>query len=489
MRFSELLEAAEVVPLQRRDDAEVSGVASDSRRCTAGCCFVAVRGWNDDGHKYLSQALAAGAAAVVCQDPSAVPDGLPCAVVKDTREAVGRLAQAALGWPSRRLVNIGITGTKGKSTVAYLIRAVLAAAGYDPGLLGTISYETGHRVIPAGNTTPGPVELAGLCGEMVRAGKTHLVMEVSSHALDQQRTSGVEFRVGVFTNLTGDHLDYHNTMEQYGRAKRVLFERLPADGAAIVNRDDPAGPRMVEGTPARVFWYGLSSAADVRGRIEETDATGTRFELMVGRQTVPVSTPLIGRHNVYNCLAAAAACSALDIDLSAVVAGLQAVTKVPGRMERVEAPAPYQVFVDYAHTDDALEKVLGAVRPLARGKVIVVFGCGGDRDRTKRPRMARVAARLADKVVVTSDNPRSERPEAIIEEILAGLDEAGRRQALVEPDRRRAIESAIASAAAGDIVVVAGKGHENYQIIGDSRIHFDDAEVAAECVRLREGMA
>jgi UDP-N-acetylmuramoyl-L-alanyl-D-glutamate--2,6-diaminopimelate ligase len=487
MRFSKLLEVAEVVPLQRKGDAEVAAVVSDSRRCGTGACFVAVRGWNEDGHKYLPQALTAGSAAVVCEDPSAVPEGVACAVVADAREALGRLAQAIQDWPSRKLVNIGVTGTKGKSTVTYLIRAVLSRAGHNPGLLGTISYETGSRVLPAGNTTPGPAELAELSAEMVRAGKTHLVMEVSSHALDQRRTAGVGFTVGVFTNLTGDHLDYHKTMEQYGRAKRLLFEQLPPQGAAVINRDDPAGPQMAEGTRAKVIWYGLSTAADVWARIERIDACGTRFALVQGRREHPVFTPLIGRHNVLNCLAAAGACAGLGIDLPVIAAGLETVARVPGRTERVDIAAPYQVFVDYAHTDDAMEKALSAVRPLTRKDLIVVFGCGGDRDRTKRPRMGRVAARLADKVVVTSDNPRSEKPEAIIEEIVAGLDENGRRKTTVEPDRRSAIESAIASASEGDVVVIAGKGHETYQIIGDRRVHFDDAEVAAECMRRREG--
>jgi UDP-N-acetylmuramoyl-L-alanyl-D-glutamate--2,6-diaminopimelate ligase len=489
MRFSELLEAAEVQAFQRRGDAEVTAVASDSRRCGSGCCFVAVLGWNDDGHKYLPAALAAGGAAVVCQDPSGVPDGFPCAVVADTREAVGRLAQAILGWPSRKLVNIGVTGTKGKSTVTYLIRAVLERAGHKAALLGTIHYETGRRVIPASNTTPGPVELAELCDEMVREGKDHLVMEVSSHALDQRRTSGVEFRVGVFTNLTGDHLDYHKTMEQYGRAKRLLFEQLPPHGAAVINRDDPAGAQMAEGTPARVVWYGLSPAADVWARIERIDAAGTRFVLMHDGGEIPVTTPLIGRHNVYNCLAAAGACASLGVSPSDIAAGLGSVARVPGRMERVGVPASYQVFVDYAHTDDAMEKALSSIRPLAGRELIVVFGCGGDRDRTKRPRMGRVAAKLADRVFVTSDNPRSEKPEAIIEEILAGMDESARAKTLVEPDRRAAIESAVASAAPGDIIVIAGKGHETYQIIAQRRIHFDDAEVAADCMRRREGLA
>jgi UDP-N-acetylmuramoyl-L-alanyl-D-glutamate--2,6-diaminopimelate ligase len=485
MLLTELLEAAEIVPQVRRGETKVSAVVTDSRRAAPGACFVAVRGAGDDGHRYIPQAVAAGCSAVVCQDASTVPPPLPCAVVDDTRLAAGNLAQAIRGWPGRRLTVIGITGTKGKSTVTYLARAVLAGAGFQAGLLGTISYETGLRSAPAGNTTPGPVELADMMAEMLQAGKTHLVMEVSSHALHQRRTAGVSFRVGVFTNLTGDHLDYHQTMKDYLLAKQLLFEGLDDRAAAVLNQDDPTGRRLASTTRAKIVWYGLSGASDFHARIERIDATGTRFVLIGGGQEAPVHTALIGRHNVYNCLAAAAAGAALGIDSPTIARSLETVAAVPGRLQRVPVPADYQVFVDYAHTDDALEKSLSAIRPLAAGRVIVVFGCGGDRDRTKRPRMAAVAAKLADRVVVTSDNPRSEDPQAIIAEILTGLDEAGRRKTAVQADRRAAIEQAIQEARAGDIVLLAGKGHETYQIIGNQRIHFDDAEVAAEVMRRR----
>jgi UDP-N-acetylmuramoyl-L-alanyl-D-glutamate--2,6-diaminopimelate ligase len=310
-------------------------------------------------------------------------------------------------------------------------------------------------------------------------------MEVSSHALDQRRTAGLNFRVGVFTNFTGDHLDYHKTMEEYLRAKRSLFEQLDDRAAAVLNQDDPVGRQLASAGLAKVLWYGLSAAADVYARIERIDAAGTRFALISDGREAPVATALIGRHNVYNCLAAAATGRALGIDSPTIAAALEKVSSVPGRLQRVPVAASYQVFVDYAHTDDALEKALGAVRPLAAGRLILVFGCGGDRDRTKRPRMARVAAGLADRVVVTSDNPRSEDPQAIIDEILTGLDEAGRGKTTVQADRRAAIAQAIDEARAGDIVLIAGKGHETYQILGDRRIHFDDAEEAEQCIRRR----
>jgi UDP-N-acetylmuramoyl-L-alanyl-D-glutamate--2,6-diaminopimelate ligase len=487
MRFSELLSQSGLRVLRRRGDAAVEAIETDSRRCGPGCCFVAVRGWTEDGHNYIPQAVQAGAAAVVCQDPAAVPAPVASAVVADTQLAAGRMAQALRGWPARRLVGIGVTGTNGKTTVAYLLRSVLRQAGHRPALLGTVRYETGRRTVDAAVTTPDPVHLAEMTDEMVRAGMTHLVMEVSSHALDQRRTAGVDFRVGVFTNLSGDHLDYHGTMAAYRAAKRRLFEDLAPEATAVVNRDAPAGEAMAGATGARVLWYGLSNAADVRGRIERIDASGTRLTLMHGGRCVPAATALIGRHNVHNLLAAAAAGAALGLDLETIAAGVRQVRKVPGRLERVEVPAPYDVFVDYAHTDDALSNVLRALQPLCRGRIILVFGCGGDRDRTKRPRMARAAEQAAGPIVVTSDNPRTEQPGAIIEEILAGFSPAGRRRVRVEPDRRAAIEAAVEMAEAGDIVLIAGKGHETYQVLGARRVPFDDVETAGELVRRREG--
>jgi UDP-N-acetylmuramoyl-L-alanyl-D-glutamate--2,6-diaminopimelate ligase len=485
MKFSQLLESSGLEVATLRGEAEVAAVTDDSRRCEAGRCFVAVRGTSLDGHAFIPAAVEAGCSAVVCEDPANVPAEFPCAVVSDGRDAVGRLAQAVRGWPARKLVTIGITGTNGKSTVACLLREMLLAAGHRPGVLGTISYEIGDRSLPAGTTTPDPVALADMTAEMVDAGLTHLVMEVSSHALDQRRTAGVEFRVGIFTNLSGDHLDYHETMGKYLAAKRKLFESLAAGSSAVLNRDEPTADEMARATQADVLWYGLSPAAELHARIEQIDASGTRFTLIRGDSETLVDTPLIGRHNVYNCLAAVGACDALGIDHATAAAALGQVRRIPGRLERVHVEAPYTVFVDYAHTDDALSNVLGSLRPVTQGQLIVVFGCGGDRDRTKRPRMAQVAERQADRIVVTSDNPRTEVPGEIIEQIVDGFSEQGRAIATVEPDRAAAIEAAIGMAGEGDVVIVAGKGHENYQVIGTERIHFDDAEVAAEVMQRR----
>ena len=488
MRFGQLLAAAGVPHRRRGGDVEVTGIADDSRRCEAGTCFVAVRGCESDGHAYISAALAGGASAVVCEDPAGVDPAVPCAVVTDGRGAAGPLAQAFLDWPARKMVNVGITGTNGKTTIAALLGSILQAAGHNCGQLGTITYDTGISTRQAGTTTPGPVELAALTDEMVRAGRTHMVMEVSSHALDQQRTAGVEFDVGVFTNLSGDHLDYHKTMGAYLAAKRKLFEQLSSSARAVVNRDDPAGAEIAAGTDAAVLWYGLDDEAALRGRIDRIDAGGTHFAIIYQGVETPVATALIGQHNVENCLAAAGAAVALGVSIDLIAEVLASVGSVRGRLERVGGRAPFAVFVDYAHTDDALANVLAAVRPLADGRVILVFGCGGNRDRKKRPRMALAAERGAGQIVVTSDNPRSEDPGEIIDEILAGFTPEGRKEVRVEPDRAAAIAWAIRSARAGDVVLIAGKGHEDYQIVGDSRVHFDDVETAAMVLAERQGV-
>ncbi len=488
MLFTELLAASALRPRAMAGDALVTHVVADSRRCKAGTCFVATRGSEKDGHAFIPAALAAGASAVVCQDPSAVPAGVPVAVIDADPRAVGVLAQACLGWPSRKLANIGITGTKGKTTITYLIRSILQAAGRPSGLIGTIHCQTGKRTIESSNTSPGPADLAEYQAEMVEAGLTHMVMEVSSHALHQHRVAGVDFRVGVFTNLTGDHMDYHKTEENYFAAKRMLFESLAPYAAAVINTDDPHGPQIEPATRALIYRYGIDSDAQLRAEIRRMDFTGTEFVLHAGGRAIPVRTPLMGRHNVYNCLAAAGACFALGVPMDTIVASLSAVTRVPGRLERVPVEAPYQAFVDYAHTDDSLANVLRSmVHVKAAGRVLVVFGCGGNRDSTKRPRMARVAEQLADRVFVTSDNPRKEDPQAILDQIVAGFTPAGRQRAVVEIDRRKAIELAVAEARSGDILLIAGKGHENYQIVGETKHHFDDIEVASEAMRRREG--
>ncbi len=481
MRFSDLISSGELdVTRLGESDPEISSVAVDSRKCEKGCCFVAVAGPDADGHEFISAAIAAGAVAVVCQAPPTVPENIACAVVADSRIAAGKLAQAAAGWPARKLTTAGITGTNGKTTVAHLMRAILSAAGRQVGLVGTIGYDTGVRAVIPSNTTPGPVQMAELTSEMVIAGMDHLVMEVSSHALDQKRTAGLEFDVGIFTNLTGDHLDYHGSMDSYLSAKVQLFAQLGKHATAVINRDEPAGQNCAAATSAAVLWYGLNSAADIYARVDHADATGTNFELIAGKDKVQVHTTLIGEHNIYNCLAAAAGAIAMGVEVGQVAEALTGAGPVPGRLERIEIDAPFDVFVDYAHTDDALVNVLGSLRPLTKGKLIVVFGCGGDRDKTKRPRMGHVASDLADVAVITSDNPRSEDPDAIIDQIMAGIKPAGRAKLFIESDRRQAIATAFSQAGDGDVVLIAGKGHETFQEIAGKKLPFDDGAVARE---------
>ena len=497
MLFSELLSAAGLSPAIFGGDVDIKDVRDDSRRCGAGTCFVAVRGAADDGHRFIPQALSAGASAVVCEDDSAVPAEVPCAVLHSSRAAPGLLAQAMLGWPARRLTCVGVTGTKGKSTTTVLIRAALQAAGIRSGLLGTISYETGARSVAAPTTTPGPVELAGMTAEMVRSGCTHLVMEVSSHALDQERTAGLEFKVAVFTNLSGDHVDYHKTRRRYIAAKRRLFEGLLPGAVAVLNADDPVSRMMASAVNGRcrTIWYGQGEESGLRGTIRRIDYSGTDFDAIHGGRTFPVSTPLMGRHNMYNCLSALGVAAALGLDLEKAARAVGTVARVPGRLDPVPADAPFKVFVDYSHTDDALMNVLSAIRGVeegrrtdgrSRGRTIVVFGCGGDRDRTKRPRMAKVAEELADLLIVTSDNPRTEDPRAIVNEVVAGLSPAGLARAEILVDRRAAIARAIEQARPGDVVLIAGKGHETYQILGERKVPFDDLLVAGEFIRRKE---
>ncbi|GMU36828.1 MAG: UDP-N-acetylmuramoyl-L-alanyl-D-glutamate--2,6-diaminopimelate ligase [Phycisphaerae bacterium] len=469
----------------------ITGVTDDSREVTGGACFVAVRGTAVDGHRYVQDALRAGAAAVVVEDAGVVEKGAVVIRVKDTRVALARLAAAFYGVDSHGAAGfplIGVTGTNGKTTTAYLLRSILAAVGHRPAMLGTIEYDLVGRKVTAPLTTPGAVELCAALGEARRAGATAAAMEVSSHALDQRRCDGLRFDVGVFTNLSGDHLDYHKTMEAYFAAKRRLFEMLEREATAVICADDARVDELSRATRARVRTFGLSEA-DVTARITRLDGAFSEFVIDGLAGPVRVRSRLIGSHNVLNILGAATAAEAVGATPEAIERGVAAVGGVPGRLQRVEPDdCAFRVYVDYAHTDAALENVLCVLRPVTTGRIITVFGCGGDRDRTKRPRMARSAAAGSHVVVVTSDNPRTEDPLAIIEEIVSGFDAEGRRKAHIEPDRRAAIGWALSQARPGDTVLIAGKGHEDYQIVGKVRHQFDDAAVAAEFLKDARGL-
>jgi UDP-N-acetylmuramoyl-L-alanyl-D-glutamate--2,6-diaminopimelate ligase len=474
------------VPRARRvgpGDPEIARVVSDSRQARPGDLFVAIAGTAADGHAFVTEAVRAGAAAVAVERAEAVPAGVAALVVPDGREAAGRLAHAVAGDPTRRLTVCGVTGTKGKTTTTYLTRSILQAARRKVGLLGTISYQWGEKEIDAPNTTPGPADLAAYFAEMAAEGIDAAVMEVSSHALDQRRTVGVNFRAAAFTNLKPEHLDYHHDMTAYREAKSLLFRGLDRDATAVLNADDEAAQYLARGTAARVLFFAIDRAADIRATEVETLPTGTTFRLEMCGHERRVQLRLVGRHNVYNSMAAAGLALGLGVETDVVVAGLEALAGVPGRLQTVECGQAFGVLVDYAHTDDALENALAAARMFTQKRLIVVFGCGGDRDRTKRPRMAAVAERLADAVIVTSDNPRTEQPEAIADEIFTGFKKPG--AVIRELDRAAAIGRALAVAEAGDVVLIAGKGHESYQIVGTERRHFDDREEARKALAAR----
>jgi len=454
---------------------------------------VAVRGGRYDGHEFVQSAVSAGAAAVVTERRSGVR-GAAEVVVPDSRTALARLAATfhGLRFDSARhpLRLVGITGTNGKSTTCELLRSVLTAAGRRTASLGTIRYDLLDEILASTLTTPPALQLCEHLGRAARAGAEWAVMEVSSHALDQRRCDGLSFAAGVFTNLSGDHLDYHGDEASYLRAKKRLFDSLAADAVAVVNADDPRAEALLADCRARVWRYGLGSpAAEVTARVESLTANGTHGILRTPGGPIPLRSPLIGRHNLANALAAATTAQALGVGVDAIREGLEAVSSVRGRLERVatgpQPGADIPVFVDYAHTDDALANVLAALRPLTAGRLICLFGCGGDRDRTKRPRMAAAAEKVADLVVVTSDNPRTEDPQRIIEDIRRGFDPAAGDRVIVQPDRADAIRLAIDRARSGDTVLIAGKGHEDYQIIGSARRHFDDVEVARACLASR----
>ena len=474
MRLRELLAGIEVISQTISSDTEIAEVCIDSRAAEAGDLFVAVPGTRCDGANYARQAVLSGAAAVMCRGKCI--DGLPCVAVADVRAALAALACNRYGHPSEQLTVLGVTGTNGKTTVTYLLRHILQRAGYKTGLMGTVQNLVENETYPARRTTPDPLEMQRLLAQMVRAGCTHAVMEVSSHALVQHRADGIDFAVGIFTNLTEDHLDYHGTMDRYCDAKAKLFER---SHAAVCNADDPWTERLLAGAKCPSVLYGIDHPADLWAEEISLHPAGVDFTACREGERVPIHLGVPGRFSVYNTLSAIAACSVLGIPLPTCADALADFSGVKGRMEVVPTPGkPYTVLIDYAHTPDALENVLLTARGFAENRVIAVFGCGGDREKEKRPRMGAIAARLADLAVITSDNPRTEEPMSIIRDILPGIAGA-EEKCLIEPDRRKAIALAMSRAAAGDVIVLCGKGHETYQEIGGRTLPLDEREIVA----------
>jgi UDP-N-acetylmuramoyl-L-alanyl-D-glutamate--2,6-diaminopimelate ligase len=470
----------------------VSGVSYDSRTVKRGDVFVALKGQHADGSAFARQAIERGAAAIVSEQ--AAPEGvqIPWAVVDDARLALALVAAALYHHPSSEMQVIGITGTNGKTTTAYLLASIFEAAKIRCGILGTVAYRVGpgeEDVREAARTTPEAPDVQALLREMVDRGCGACAMEVSSHALSLRRVDGMTFAAAVFTNLTRDHLDFHADMEAYFQAKRRLFEMLPGDAPSLLNVDDPRGAALVD-VGRRPVTYGITRPADIRPGPLSFTLEGLQFEVRTPRGTLRIRSKLVGRPNVYNILAAVSTATALGLPFDAIERGVQALEGVPGRFQVVSgAKDEVTVVVDYAHTDDALRNLLETARPLARGRLITVFGCGGDRDRTKRPLMGMVAGRLSDLLVITSDNPRSEDPNRIIEEIQRGITADTRRDSaqrlLTIVDRGAAISKAIEVAKPGDLVLIAGKGHEKYQVIGDRTLPFDDVAAAREALARR----
>jgi UDP-N-acetylmuramoyl-L-alanyl-D-glutamate--2,6-diaminopimelate ligase len=473
-------------------DRPCTGVTHDSRLVAPGVVFVGLRGLKADGTAFAPQALAAGAAAIVVEESpsSPAPGGaaVPWVVVKDARLALALLAAEFFGHPSRQMQVVGITGTNGKTTTSYLVNAIFEAAAVRCGLMGTVTYRIGTQSFDATRTTPEAPELQRFMRQMVDAGCGACVMEVSSHALALRRVDGIQFAAAIFTNLTRDHLDFHSDMEAYFAAKRRLFEMLPRSAPAAINVDDPRGTALVE-TAGSPVTYAVYKTADVSPGPLSFSLDGLRFEIRTPQGIVGVESSLVGKPNVYNILAAVATTTALGLPIDAIEGGLSRLAGVPGRFEVASAAGDdVTVIVDYAHTDDALRNLLETARAMANRRLITVFGAGGDRDRTKRPLMGMVAARLSDVVVITSDNPRNEEPLRIIEEVKRGADSEARQsnaEVLTIVDRREAILEAIRAASAGDVVLVAGKGHEKYQEVAGRTFPFDDVAVAREGLEAR----
>lgn len=461
---------------------DVTGVEEDSRKVQPGNLFIARSGTQTDGTKFIAEAAERGAIAVVTETP--IPDApLPQVIVPSAAAAASGLANRFHGDPSHSLKVLAITGTNGKTTTAYIIRHLLAHADIKCGLIGTVQIDDGRQSVEAAMTTPAAGDVAAMLAAMRDNDCRACAIEVSSHALHQRRIDGVTIAAAGFTNLTGDHLDYHQTMDAYADAKGMLFSLLGTDAVAVVNGDDSWADRVLRNSNARVVRFGFGARCDYSARDMLVTAQGTHFVLVTPDGQTPVQMELIGRHNIENVLAAAALVGeTFGLSVHQIAAALRDAQGAPGRLQAVRAGQPFAVLVDYAHTDDALENVLTALKPLAKGKLRVLFGCGGDRDPTKRPRMARVAERLADVVYVTSDNPRTEDPQRIIDQIVAGLSDPA--VAIVEPDRRRAIERIIAEAEPNDIVLLAGKGHENYQVLGKTKHPFDDIQEALRAIEV-----
>lgn len=463
---------------------EVEGITNYSKEVLDNFIFVAIKGNQKDGNTFIHEAIEKGARAVVVNSLDSMvntSEKVSFIVVDDTRKALADLSAEFYGHPTEKLRAVGITGTNGKTTISYLIEFLLKESGRTPGVLGTINYRFRNTVIPSKNTTPGPKELQSIFSDMFNDGVDYVVMEVSSHALDQDRTRGIKFCSAVFTNLTQDHLDYHITLENYFLSKAKLFKELSPVSFAVINTDDAHGRRLKELTACRIITYGTENAADVMAKDIHFNISRTEFVVKALDKEIKLKTKLIGFHNVYNILAAVSWGIKEGLDLSVMQGAIEKFNFVPGRLEQLYCNGDFSVFVDYAHTEDALANVVRTLRRVSNNRVIVVFGCGGERDKTKRPKMGRVVSELSDYAIITNDNPRSENPKDIINDIKSGITYGNY---CVIPDRMEAIKKSLSMAKKGDVVLIAGKGHEEYQIVKGRALRFDDRQAVKACLKV-----
>lgn len=483
MRLDKITEDCGICARYGEGNPEITAICSDSRKVVPGALFIAVKGFANDGHKYIGTAVEKGAAAVVYEDSAAAEsrkEGIVYIQVSSSRHALAMIADAFYGHPSQKLTLVGITGTNGKTTTVTLLHRLFTGLGYHCGLLSTIANYIGEKKSETANTTADPITINSLLASMADQGCEYCFMEVSSIGMEQERVTGLKFKAGIFSNLTHDHLDYHKTFAEYLRCKKLFFDSLPADAVAITNTDDRNGMVMVQNTKAKVVTYSCRSIADHTCRIIEESFDGMLLKID-GKETW---CRLIGQHNAYNILAIYTTAVTLGADPQEVLVGISNLASAPGRLETVRGPGDLSVVIDYAHTPDALENVLKTLRDIApRRPLICVFGCGGDRDRTKRPEMAEVAGRLSDRIIVTSDNSRTEKTSDIISDIRKGLDAAAMAKSLFIEDREQAIRTAIMTAAPGSTILLAGKGHETYQIIGTEKRHFDEKEIVSDALK------
>ncbi|MBM4054312.1 MAG: UDP-N-acetylmuramoyl-L-alanyl-D-glutamate--2,6-diaminopimelate ligase [Planctomycetes bacterium] len=479
MKLSEICSVLEKYTLNSFTEKEVSGLTHDSRKVKKGYLFVAIKGHKSDGHDFVSMAREKGAIAVVAEKATDCVADIPQIIVSNTRRALSLLSEHFYDYPSSKMTIVGITGTNGKTTTSFLTKSVIEASGNKSGLIGTIHYQIGSRIIPANETTPESVDIQFYLSDMLNNNVKYAAVEVSSHALSQHRMDGVRFRSAIFTNLSAEHLDYHENIKKYREEKVKLVRGLDKDAFAVLNADHNTSKYFEKNTVAQIVWYGIKKeSADVRAEIIDMSVEGTRFLLISPWGKTVVNLKLIGKHNVYNALAAAANGFCLGFDIEIIKKGLESLANIPGRLEKLEYGQEFDVFIDFAHTHHALQVVLNTLRSITAGRIILVFGCGGDRDRKKRAKMGHIAEKYSDLFWITNDNPRSEDPAGIINEIQKGI--RGNSCYKVQQDRKVAIEEALSEAKKGDVVVIAGKGHERCQILKHTVIPFDDREVVKQ---------